>query len=184
MSAKPSLPPITGQHCPECKRPLQPGEMICSVCGTSWMKNMKTMSVIPEHQRIEPDFENQDHEFVTSQTLVILKIGDQEILLPEGERIVIGRKSEIGLQPDVDLNPYNGEAQGVSRRHIEIRHRGPAVLVSDLGSSNGTWINGLRVMPTSRRLLHDGDELQLAHMKMKVQFKNKEQEKPSYSVSV
>ena len=45
----------------------------------------------------------------------------------------------------------------VSRRQAEIRQEGGAWLVRDLGSSNGTFLNGQRV--TAERPLHPGDEI-------------------------
>jgi pSer/pThr/pTyr-binding forkhead associated (FHA) protein len=45
----------------------------------------------------------------------------------------------------------------VSRRHAVVRSEGSRFVVADLGSTNGTFVNGTRISrPT---LLHDGDEL-------------------------
>ena len=46
----------------------------------------------------------------------------------------------------------------VSRRHAEIALRGGVCVIRDLGSSNGTWVNGRAVR---RARLRSGDELQL-----------------------
>jgi pSer/pThr/pTyr-binding forkhead associated (FHA) protein len=46
----------------------------------------------------------------------------------------------------------------VSRRHAEIRRRGSDVVVYDLGSTNGTRVNGVRV---KEQLLNDGDEIEV-----------------------
>lgn len=58
---------------------------------------------------------------------------------------VIGR----GAEADVQLTD-----SGVSRRHAELRLVGDAVEVHDLGSTNGTWVNGRRVQVAT---LRDGD---------------------------
>jgi pSer/pThr/pTyr-binding forkhead associated (FHA) protein len=47
----------------------------------------------------------------------------------------------------------------VSRRHAEIRREGGACYVSDLGSSNGTWIDGRRVDAPQR--IRRGDQILL-----------------------
>ena len=44
----------------------------------------------------------------------------------------------------------------VSRRHAEIRHVGDAVVVTDLGSTNGTKVNGI---PVREQHLASGDEI-------------------------
>jgi hypothetical protein len=62
-----------------------------------------------------------------------------------GESTVVGRSSEC----DVTLDDAN-----VSRRHAEIRRVGDAYEIADLGSTNGTEVNGQRIRETS---LVDGD---------------------------
>ena len=55
--------------------------------------------------------------------------------------LVLGR----GLQCDVVVNHDT-----VSRRHAELRRCGDGCFVSDLGSSNGTWVGGRRVEQRER----------------------------------
>jgi pSer/pThr/pTyr-binding forkhead associated (FHA) protein len=59
---------------------------------------------------------------------------------------VIGRMSEC----DVTLSDSN-----VSRRHAEIRAAGTGYVLADLGSTNGTLVNGERL--SAERRLADGD---------------------------
>jgi hypothetical protein len=78
------------------------------------------------------------------------------IRLSDGRRISIGAQSVVlGRLPEcaVVLNDPN-----VSRRHAEIRRRGSDVVVVDLGSTNGTRVNGVRV---KEQLLNDGDEIEV-----------------------
>ena len=48
--------------------------------------------------------------------------------------------------------------RNVSRRHAEIRRRGPVVVLVDLDSTNGTIVNGRRVR---EHPLADGDRITL-----------------------
>ena len=59
----------------------------------------------------------------------------------------------IGRMPDSVITL---EDPNVSRNHAEIRPSAQDFLVVDLGSTNGTKINGVKV---SERILQDGDEL-------------------------
>ncbi|GAB79097.1 FHA domain-containing protein, partial [Austwickia chelonae] len=65
----------------------------------------------------------------------------------------------LGRDPHVDITL---EDAGISRRHAEIRvtHDGPhfAISVRDLGSTNGTFVNGDRI--TSQHVT-DGDRITL-----------------------
>src|SRR3954451_18394885 len=49
----------------------------------------------------------------------------------------------------------------VSRRHATIRDQGGSLAIEDLGSTNGTYVNGARIsVVTARR---DGDEVRLGN---------------------
>jgi hypothetical protein len=63
------------------------------------------------------------------------------------EPVCIGRLDECEIQ----LSDKN-----VSRRHAEVRREGVGFVVVDLGSTNGTKVNGTRV---KQRELSDGDEV-------------------------
>jgi 3',5'-cyclic-nucleotide phosphodiesterase len=80
-------------------------------------------------------------------------------LFPLHDEIVIGRDRQDALPSDqfvcIPLHT-------ISRRHVRLRRRGQAWSVEDLHSSNGTFVNGERLLPGSWRELGDGDELALA----------------------
>ncbi len=81
------------------------------------------------------------------QPYLVLRCGaGQERVVPiGGETVTIGRSGSC----DIVI-----EDPGVSRRHAEIARDGGRFYVTDLGSTNGTYVNGRKV---SRQLLADGD---------------------------
>jgi hypothetical protein len=75
------------------------------------------------------------------------------LVLPSNERIALsGRVVGVGRRPDSDI-PLNDA--NVSRRHAEFRTQGSTFVVVDLGSTNGTKVNGARV--EGEHPLKDGD---------------------------
>ncbi len=85
------------------------------------------------------------------------------------DRLVIGRAvADSPDQADIDLTPYGGQQLGVSRRHVMIIKEGNLLKVADLGSTNGTYLNGVRLQPRQPRLLRTGDQLSLGHLVVKV----------------
>lgn len=78
------------------------------------------------------------------------------LLLPSGERVVVGTDVvSIGRLPECTITLAD---PNVSRRHAEVRP-GAQITVVDLGSTNGTKVNGLRI--TGERPLVDGDIVSL-----------------------
>jgi len=93
----------------------------------------------------------------------------REIQLPSTAEVHIGRLDAAhGIFPDLDLSPDGGLEGGVSRHHCKIHQRGSAYLVEDVGSANGTFLDGQRLTPYLPHVLKDGDELQLGRIKLKV----------------
>ena len=64
--------------------------------------------------------------------------------------------SVMGREPGVEVRV---DAPGVSRRHARIVVRGAEATIEDLGSKNGTFVQGERVSEPC--VLHDGDVVQL-----------------------
>jgi len=80
-------------------------------------------------------------------------ISDAVIVLDNGERIsLIGGLATVGRQSDctIVIDDHN-----VSRTHAEIRHATNGWVVTDRGSTNGTKVNGEKIV--TGRLLMDDD---------------------------
>jgi len=73
-----------------------------------------------------------------------------EMFAVRQREVVIGRAREATVRFD---------DSGLSRRHARIVYAGGEAHIEDLGSANGTFVNGDRV--TSLRLLADGDKITL-----------------------
>jgi Protein of unknown function (DUF3662)/FHA domain len=76
------------------------------------------------------------------------------IVLPDGRRVQLGQElAAIGRMPDCAVALSDPQ---VSRRHAEIRPDHDGYRIVDLGSMNGTLVNGTRI---SEHALRDGDEI-------------------------
>jgi len=102
------------------------------------------------------------------------------ILEPKAEAIFGRRDPATGALPDIDLTPYAGYRMGVSRRHAAIRQNNEQSLdLWDLGSSNGTYLNGQRLNAHRPYRLHNGDEIRLGQMLIRVSFESGGEKKPA-----
>jgi hypothetical protein len=76
-------------------------------------------------------------------------------------------RSEIGRQAGVAILL---DDQDVSRRHAVLERTGARVVLTDPGSTNGTWVNRRRLRagdPGDRVELHDGDEVRLGSVTLR-----------------
>jgi hypothetical protein len=71
--------------------------------------------------------------------------------------------STVGRELSNPLN-FNGE-QTLSRRHAEVVRNGTSVIVRDAGSTNGTFVNGQKVMGDT--VLKPGDQVQFGAVRLR-----------------
>jgi hypothetical protein len=85
--------------------------------------------------------------------------GEPTLVLMDGDQPVrtidIGRRVRIGRQADNDLVVTD---PGVSRHHAEVTNERGTCTLRDLGSTNGTLVNGTRV---GEHALRDGDRIHI-----------------------
>jgi hypothetical protein len=88
--------------------------------------------------------------------------GAGSLVLPTGDRVPLGESVlTIGRLPESNIVLAD---PNVSRSHAEVRPRGVGYVVVDLGSTNGTRVNGVRV---SEQELVDGDEIAFGNTRMR-----------------
>jgi hypothetical protein len=106
---------------------------------------------------------------------ISLHLMDSGKILPLASRneFTLGRLSEgQPIMPDIDLTPYQAYASGVSRLHVVIKRESNRVVIMDLGSSNGTYLNGRRLNPHVEETLNHGDVVALGKLKIQVLLRN------------
>jgi len=119
--------------CPECRGIVQPGAAYCMQCGAS----LQPAGVFPGSGRL---------------TVTRGNLAQPEYVLT-GQRMTLGRAWESSLLlPEDDLT--------TSRRHAEIYFEGGQFIINDLGSMNGTFVNGRRIQS---EVLRPGDEIRLGN---------------------
>jgi CheY-like chemotaxis protein len=99
-------------------------------------------------------------------------VGTPYLLRAPMERsFIIGRGDpSINHVPEIDLTDYDGQGRGVSRKHVSITAKDNRVTLTDLGSANGTFINGERIAANAEHRLRHGDLLGLGQFNLQVNF--------------
>ena len=74
------------------------------------------------------------------------------VISKEGQSVIGGNSDAV----DIKL-----ENRFVSRRHFQVRFESDVFYISDLGSTNGTYLNGNKLNPNEDHILRDGDMIGL-----------------------
>jgi pSer/pThr/pTyr-binding forkhead associated (FHA) protein len=166
--------------CPNCQHKELPGALFCSECGAQLIgaadASTQSFGRIPTDQ-----FPKQDIKIpatpvtpstpVFNEAAISLYIVDAGQILPliGREEFTIGRAAEgQPILPDIDLTPFRAYENGVSRLHITIKISPQEVVVMDLGSVNGTRLNGQKMAPNQTYHLKHGDIITLGKLKVQL----------------
>jgi pSer/pThr/pTyr-binding forkhead associated (FHA) protein len=153
--------------------------LFCSECGTYLLEDDRRGTDPLGTDEIgwvgeeEEDAEASPMVKGTGPLAIRLKIGENERLVEAtlNKAIHLGRLDPASdVFPEVDLTNDNGLEKGVSRRHARILKREGTVVVEDLGSINGTFINGKRLAPYLPEVLRHNDQLQLGKLLIEIEM--------------
>ena len=123
--------------CPECKRPKRGTE--CPVCGKD---------LVLGRQYLSGDYRKTPEVADTASAGLCLVGNGWRLPLKEGS---FGRLG--GIWPELSACPY------VSGRHGTMERSGSEWMLTDVGSTNGTYVNGVRIQQVA---LKKGDRVKIA----------------------
>jgi len=165
--------------CPNCQHENLDGAVFCDDCGT---QITDVPSVVTQNISLDLQAQIADEPVIKTETpqqdldtWASLHLMESGQILPLSDRteFTLGRISDAQpIMPDIDLTPYQAYASGVSRLHAVLKRKGALVHVMDLGSSNGTYLNGKRLKPNVDQTLKHGDLLSLGKLKIQILLKN------------
>ena len=159
--------------CQNCKSQEPDGTIFCSECGTQLTDTgiAQTQKFTSNTKELVEAVAYPNEITGQSGTWISLHLLESGQILPFSDRkeFTLGRLSDNQpIEPDVDLTPYKAFDNGVSRLHAVMRHNDGNVVLVDLGSSNGSYVNGIRIMPNIEHPLRHGDIVALGKLKMQI----------------
>jgi hypothetical protein len=162
--------------CTVCRNRELEGELFCSECGARLpigpASPMSTAAFaetrgIRETARVPGT--GSDH--LRSGQIGLQIDGSAQAVILEGRpEYILGREGHEQVVPDLNLNPYGAREKGVSRVHAALRRDRSQVLLIDLGSTNGTRLNGKPLVAHQPMRVEDGDEIRLGRLILTINF--------------
>ena len=87
------------------------------------------------------------------------------------DRCYLGRVPGDANSVRVDLSLYSALEKGVSRIHCVLAWKDDVLTVEDLKSSNGTWVNSVRLTPYQPRPIENGELILLGKFDVWVYYR-------------
>lgn len=169
--------------CKVCDNEEYLGTIFCSECGSELLAEaaFDADTIVYPRKEDDPKYVTIPHPengLPGDRITFYLPDYDQFLEIPDQNEFTLGRyvKDQV-ITPDVDLDPFDGFDNGISRLHATIRINPDrqTVHVVDLGSANGTRVNGYEIPSNSEVPLGHEDILTLGKLHIKVLLPNKSQ---------
>jgi pSer/pThr/pTyr-binding forkhead associated (FHA) protein len=164
--------------CPSCGSNSLEGVLYCEECGQPlYGENVpSTVSTLRLQTGVisgEGKYAFGSVQYTPTATVTLhMRDSNQTVELRPQEETILGRQDNSNRSvPMLDLTPYGAYEKGVSRIHAAIRRTEETLNLVDLGSVNGTHLNGQRLNPNQPRILRDGDEIRLGKLVCHLYFK-------------
>lgn len=137
----------------------------------------QAMKLKAEHKRDEEIARTTSDKNAVFTEDMRLKLSSDESSIPIVKEVkaelVVGRADNVtDYLPDIDLTPHGAYRLGLSRRHAIILCEDNQILVKDLNSRNGTFVNGIIVPGGGTQVVHHGDEIRFGNLLMRVAFES------------
>jgi pSer/pThr/pTyr-binding forkhead associated (FHA) protein/ribosomal protein L40E len=170
------IPKVSDQFCPVCKHKNPINATVCNYCGYALKSAKKgaTTQIVADKGSLPPEEAKHGATgILIPENGVALYIPDhaQPIAIRAEEKITLGRKLEQTQEDIIDLTPYGAFIHGVSRWHATINLAEGEYEVTDLNSTNGTWLNEQKLTPLKPYSLPSGSMLRLGKLRLLVMYK-------------
>jgi pSer/pThr/pTyr-binding forkhead associated (FHA) protein len=145
------------------------------VTPTKWRNPRATIQIITKPETPVtgelPELSTNGGASSNSKPIICLTIGPEKRKMRfQFEKPVNLGRIDPGkdIFPDIDLSADDPTSKVISRRHARLFIRKNVLMVEDLESTNGTFVNGERLPPYLPTILSNGDHLKLGTLKVEI----------------
>jgi hypothetical protein len=159
--------------CPVCKADNPEGAIVCAACGHILDKNhtLATVASLKLTPPVEPAKQDAHVGKLPSRGVAVYPgLSKEPVIVEVKERVTLGRRREMPVPDLVDLTPFDAYRMGVSRNHAVLTFKGSRLYIHDVGSVNGTWLNGQRLKPYELYALQSGTAVSLGQLVVSIYY--------------
>lgn len=158
--------------CSDCGHDNREGILICENCGSDIYDILVSEAATKQLSRSGTRDLRLSEPPSSRPLMLYVADGSAPLSIERLNNLVLGRRDPANPNlVDIDLTPFHAQENGVSRQHARLDARSEPPILIDLGSYNGTHINGQRLEAEDPQELESGDEIQLGRLRMRIYFK-------------
>lgn len=106
------------------------------------------------------------------EVLLLVDNGIRRLEVFNETTYLLGRFSKSSPRgKHVDLSPFNAQDKGVSRIHAQLHMDDNKLFITDMDSTNGTFVDEMRLLPHHPHQLRQGSKVALGRLVMQVMYK-------------
>lgn len=106
------------------------------------------------------------------EVLLLVENGIRRIELHNEASYLLGRfNSSKQRSNHIDLSPFGAADRGVSRIHSQLHMDDGKLYISDMDSTNGTFVDGIRLQPHYPTQLRQGSEVMLGKLHIQIMYR-------------
>lgn len=163
------------RRCPSCKTESPPGTEYCPVCGypiapKTRVPDGTTRQLARAPVTLPRDALDSSHLPPKANVILQFLPSGTCVTLPLTHPVILGRGSSTDAVDLLDLSVFNAVRHGVSRRHCKLERRNAQLLITDIGSANGTHLNHEALIPHKEYVVTHGDQIVLGTLHLFVAF--------------
>lgn len=107
------------------------------------------------------------------EVLLLTDSGLRRVELRNDASYLLGRFNKGKPRADhIDLVPFGAQERGVSRIHAQIHMEEDILYVTDMESTNGTYLDGVKLLPHQQHRLRQKSDLLLGRMHIQIMYKS------------
>lgn len=159
-------------ECPRCGEQILPQHTVCPACGHDLMPpDPSPTNALLRRPQVWPQTSHGSRTLLPHSQVILQFFPSGTCLVLGLDRpVTLGRTLPPGSADVIDLTELNAAQHGVSRHHCLLERRDQRLLLTDLDSTNGTTVNGERILPHHEITLAHGDRLTLGTLHVLVTF--------------
>jgi len=164
-------------RCRDCGATQFEGALYCSECGRNLLADQRQATdVLPfsefAHKAPPPPIAEPEItklERAKPITFMVPSSRNRYTLVLH-DQIKIGRVTGEASENNLDLSEDNGTELGVSRNHAMLQWSNQGIIIMDIGSTNGTFLNNHHLPAHKPYPLQSGDELRFGELLVHIFF--------------